>query len=159
MKMDIETVERLRRDLPTIRNVVGWSAEHLAELLGVSRVTVVTLENTENKMSRIQYLAIRALLQDEIETNHNSTLKNVLTILVDRDNVPEKMKQELRDQVERAAKSIGRKAGSAAVAKNVGPVVEKTIGEMKLSEIPEETILRGQAIVDEILTRPIRSKK
>lgn len=159
MKMDSETVERLRRDLPTIRNVVGWSAEHLAELLCVSRVTVVTLENTENKMSRIQYLAIRALLQDEIETNHNSTLKNVLTILVDRDNVPEKMKQELRDQVGRAAKSIGRKAGSTAVAKNVGPVVEKTIGEMKLSEIPEDTILRGQTIVDEILTRPIRSKK
>ena len=69
------------------------------------------------------------------------------------------MLKELRDQVERAAKSIGRKAGSAAVAKNVQPVVEKTLGEMKLSEIPEETILRGQAIVDEILTRPIRSKK
>ena len=158
MKLNGDAVERLRRDLPTIRNIVGWSAEHLAELLGVSRVTVVNLENTENKMSKIQYLAIRALLQDEIEANNNVTLKSVLTVLVDRDNVSEKLKQELRDQVERAAKSVGRKAGSAAVAKSVGPIVERTIGEMKLSEIPEETILRGRAIVNEILTRPFQNK-
>ena len=159
MNMSADAVERLRRDLPTIRNVVGWSAERLAELLEVSRVTIVNLENTEKRMSKVQYLAIRALLQEEIETSHNSTLENVLTVLVDRDNVYEKMKQELRDQVDRVAKSVGRKAGSAAVAKNVAPIVEKTIGEMKLSEIPEETILRGQAIVDEILTRPIHKKK
>lgn len=159
MNTSTEAVERLRRDLPTIRNVVGWSAEHLAELLDVSRVTVVNLENTQKKMSKIQYLAIRALLQEEIVINHNSTLENVLAVLVDRDNVPEKMKQDLRDQVERVVKTVGRKAGSAAVAKNVAPIVEKTIGEMKLSEIPEEVILRGQAAVDEILTKPIRKKK
>ena len=69
------------------------------------------------------------------------------------------MKQDLRDQVERVVNTVGRKAGSAAVAKNVAPIVEKTIGEMKLSEIPEEVILRGQAAVDKILTKPIRKKK
>ena len=49
MNMSADAVERLRRDLPTIRNVVGWSAERLAELLEVSRVTIVNLENTEKK--------------------------------------------------------------------------------------------------------------
>lgn len=156
MNTSFEAVERLHRDLPTIRNVAGWSAEHLAELLDVSRVTVVNLENTEKKMSKIQYLAIRALLQEEVKTNNNNTLKNVLDILVDRDNVSEKMKQGLRDQVEQVVKSVGRKAGSAAIAKNVVPVVEKTIGEMKLSEISEEVILRGRVAVDGILAKPIR---
>ena len=159
MNLSNEAIERLHKDLPTIRKVVGWSAEHLAELLDVTRVTVVNLENTERKMSRIQYLAIRALLQEEIETNKNRILRAVLTILVDRDNVPEEMRQGLRGQIELAAKSVGRKAGSVAIAKSVGPVVEKTIGEMKLNEIPEEVILRGQAALNEILTRPVKDKK
>ena len=160
---DKATIERLRKDLPTIRNIVGWSAEYLASLLDVSRVTIVNLENTENKMTTIQYLAIRALLQEEITVNKNKTLESVLKVLVDRDNVPERMKQELRDQAALAAKTVGRKAGSAAIGKaaseSVGPIVEKTLGELKLSEIPPETILRGQAIVDELLTKPINQTK
>ena len=111
-------------------------------------------------MTTIQYLAIRALLQEEITVNKNKTLQDVLSILVDRDNVPEKMKQELRDRAALTAKKVGRKAGSAAVGKaaseSVKPIV-KTIGEMKLSEIPPETILRGQAALAEILTRPINT--
>lgn len=162
MNTDKATIERFRRDLPTIRSIVGWSAEHLALLLDVSRATIVNLENTENKMTTIQYLAIRALLQDEITVNENQTLKDVLTILVDRDNVPEKMKQELRDKAALTAKKVGRKAGSAAVGKaaseSVKPII-KTIGEMKLSDVSPETILRGQDAVAEILTRPISTKK
>lgn len=158
MKMDSKTIEQFRKALPTIRKVVGWSAEHLADLLDVSRVTIVNLENTEGKMSRIQYLAIRALLQEEVVTNHNHLLANVLTILIDRDNVPEKMKQELRDRIEHAAKSVGRKAGSAEIAKHVEPVVIKTIGDMKLGDMSEKIILQGQAAVDEILTSPIHAK-
>lgn len=154
MNMSTSAIERLHRDLPTIRNVAGWSADHLAKLLEVSRVTVVNLENLDRKMSKIQYLAIRALLQDEIDTNQNSVLADVVTVLVDRDNVSETIKQNLRDQIERTAKSTGRKAGIAAVAKNVGP----TIAKMKLSEIPDSTILRGQAKQDEILTRSAHKK-
>lgn len=66
MKTDKETIEKLRRDLPTIRNLAGWSAARLADLLGVTRATIVTIENTEYKMSVIQYLAIRKLLDEEI---------------------------------------------------------------------------------------------
>lgn len=157
MNTDKATIERLRKDLPTIRNIVGWSAEYLASLLDVSRVTIVNLENTENKMSTIQYLAIRALLQEEITVNKNRTLERVLTVLVDRDNVPEEMKQELRDRAALAARTVGRKAGSAAIGKvaseSVGHIVE-TFGELKVSEIPQEIALQGNAYVAERLTRP-----
>ena len=87
MKTDKEIRERLRKDLPTIRSVAGWSAERLAELLDVSRVTVVNIENTEGKMTVMQYLAIRALLDAEakekliplaIETVTNRTLLDSL---------------------------------------------------------------------------------
>lgn len=146
MKTDKATLEKLRRDLPTIRSIAGWSAERLAELLGVSRVTVVNLENTENKMSVIQYLAIRKLIDEEIKDSGNSRLEWAVTFLVDRDDVPEAAKTKLREDTERIAKKVGRKAGS------------KTLGEMLVSEISPETIDRGKAILDDLLSRPVASR-
>ena len=137
MNMSADAAERLRKNLPAIRNVVGWSGEHLAELLGVSRFTIINLENVYTKMSKIQYLAIRALLQEEIEAGDNSTLRTVLTVLVDRDDVLEKTRQEFRDQIDRAAKSVPHKAGSAAVAEKVRPIIKNTIGKMELNETVE----------------------
>lgn len=147
MKTDKEIRERLRKDLPTIRSVAGWSAERLAELLDVSRVTVVNIENTEGKMTVMQYLAIRALLDAEAKENHNDTLARIVRILVDRDDIPEEKKDELRQQAAVAAKRVGRKAGSAAV----GAETVKALKDMKISDIPEDTMLRGMAVVTELL--------
>ena len=150
MKTDKATIEKLRRDLPTIRNIAGWSAERLAELLDVSRATVVTLENTENKMSVIQYLAIRKLLDEEIKDNANQRLAWAVNFLVDRDDIPEMAKVKFREDAVAVVRKIGRKAGSAAVS--------KALGEMKLSDIPQESIERGKAILDDLLSRPVSSK-
>lgn len=150
MKTDKATIEKLRRDLPTIRNIAGWSAERLAELLDVSRATVVTLENTENKMSVIQYLAIRKLLDEEIKDNANQRLAWAVNFLVDRDDIPEMAKVKFREDAAAVVRKIGRKAGSAAVS--------KALGEMKLSDIPQESIERGKAILDDLLSSPVSSK-
>lgn len=155
MNTDKKTIERLRRDLPTLRSIAGWSAEYLATLLDVSRVTVVNIENTENKMSTIQYLAIRALLQEEIRINKNQTLKDALVVLVDREDVSEKIRQELRDRAAQAAKKVGRKAGQTAISNEVN----KTLSEMRLSDISEEVVLRGNAKIAEVLTRPMPTKR
>ena len=145
MKADKTTIERLRRDLPTIRSIAGWSAERLAELLDVSRATVVNLENTENKMSVIQYLAIRKLIDEEIRESGNRQLEWAVAFLVDRADVPEMAKTKLREDTARIAKRIGRKAGS------------KTLGEMLVSEISPETIERGKAVLEDLLSRPVSS--
>lgn len=66
MKTDKTTIERFRKNLPIFRKAVGWSGEYLAELLDVSRATIINIESKDGKMSVVQYLAIRALLNEEI---------------------------------------------------------------------------------------------
>ncbi len=143
MKTDKETIEKLRRDLPTIRNLAGWSAARLADLLGVTRATIVTIENTEYKMSVIQYLAIRKLLDEEIKDSSNQKLAAAIDILVDSEDVSESDKCKLRDETERIAKRVGRKAGS------------KALSECLLSEIPPESIQRGREAIDHLLSKQI----
>ena len=143
MKTDKETIEKLRRDLPAIRNLAGWSAARLADLLGVTRATIVTIENTEYKMSVIQYLAIRKLLDEEIKDSSNQKLAAAIDILVDRDDVSESDKCKLRDATERIANRVGRKAGS------------KVLSECLLSEIPPEYIQRGREAIDRLLSKQI----
>ena len=143
MKTDKETIEKLRRDLPAIRNLAGWSAARLADLLGVTRATIVTIENTEYKMSVIQYLAIRKLLDEEIKDSSNQKLAAAIDILVDREDVSESDKCKLRDETERIAKRVGRKAGS------------KVLSECLLSEIPPEYIQRGREAIDRLLSKQI----
>ena len=144
MNTDKETIEKLRRALPTIRIIAGWSAARLAELLGVTRATIVTLENTEYKMSIIQYLAIRKLLEEEIKDSSNQRLAATIEILVDREDIPESDKSELRDETARIAKKIGRKAGS------------KALSECLLSEIPNKSIESGRKAIDRLLSKQIK---
>lgn len=140
MNKDKEAIERLRKDLPTIRNIVGWSSEHLAALLDISKTTAIKLENVG--MSMVQYLAIRSLLQEEIDTNGNKTLESAIEILVDRDDIPEQIRQELRNHVAATAKTVGRKAGAAAVSKAVSesiePVIEKIKSERGIQEMSQK---------------------
>lgn len=147
MKTDKVTVEMLRRGLPTIRHIAGWSAERLSELLDVSRATIVALENTENKMSVIQYLAIRKLIDEEVKETGNQQLEWAVAFLVDRDDVPETAKDKLKEDTERIARKVGRKAGS------------KTLGETLLSELSSETIELGKAFLDDLLSKPISKSK
>ena len=118
----------------------------------------MNIENTENKMSTIQYLAIRALLQEEIQNHDNKTLADALKVLVDREDVSEKIKQELRERAAQAAKRVGRKVGQTAISKEVNKTIQITLSEMRLSDISDEDILRGQAKIAEVLTRPKPAK-
>lgn len=142
-----ETIENLRKNLSTLRIIAGWSAEQLANILDVSRATIVNLENTENKMSTMQYYAVMYVLEEECR--ENEILEKAMCILLERDNVSEKMKQELRDRAASAAKQVGRKSGASTIAK----AFQKDFMSLKISDITPEQILRDQVIVDELLTR------
>ena len=71
----MDEISRLQRHLPLIRSCAGWTAAALGEKLGVKRQTISTIEQGEEKykMTRMQYLAIRKVLDDEIETSSNDT--------------------------------------------------------------------------------------
>lgn len=86
--MDKES--RMQRHLPLLRSCVGWTAKELASKLGVSRQTMCALEKDGGKLSTIQYLAIRKLLDDVIVEDKKSSekeethmLESLLEILVD----------------------------------------------------------------------------
>ncbi len=119
-------ISRLQQYLPVLRKIAGWSALDLSRLLGVTRQTVVTLENSSSrKMSKIQYIAIRALLDAEAaqreEKDNDQVLKQVIAILIDED-VDEEQKEEIEEikleiikTVEDTTESVGKRPGSAAI--------------------------------------------
>lgn len=97
--MDVK-VERLQKYLSLIRTSVGWSASALGEKLDVTRQMISNIENGRNKMTMMQYLAVRQVLTEEIErsANENDTqmLKDVIRVLIDE---PESFTLEQRNQV------------------------------------------------------------
>ena len=82
-----EKVKRLQKYLSVIRTSAGWSASELGEKLDVSRQMISNLENGHNKMTMMQYLAIRQVLAEEIEqsseNNDTQMLRDVIRVLVD----------------------------------------------------------------------------
>lgn len=82
--------DRLQQNLTTIRKVAGWTAAELGELIGVTKQTISNLENNKTPMTKTQYIAIRAILDDKISTEEeNSVLAQVVSILLDSGELSE----------------------------------------------------------------------
>jgi transcriptional regulator with XRE-family HTH domain len=97
--MDVR-IERLQKYLSLIRTSAGWSASDLGEKLGVSRQMISNLENGRNKMTMMQYRAIRNALDEEIlhskAADDTQMLEDVIRVLIDE---PEIFTGEQRNQV------------------------------------------------------------
>ena len=96
----MDEVSRLQRNLALIRSCAGWTAAELADKLGVKRQTISTIEQGEEKykMTRMQYLAIRRVIDEEIEASKDDTqmLYFVLDALVDH---PENYTDDERTEI------------------------------------------------------------
>ena len=110
--------KRFQENLSLIRKAAGWSEVELAEKLDVTRQTISNLERFEKSgvaMSTIQYIAIRALLNDEIlkETNCNTEKEDtprdtdllvcILQTLVDE---PEKYSEDEKNRIKSMANML-----------------------------------------------------
>ena len=111
-------IEYLQENLSSIRKIAGWTAEDLGKKIGVTKQTISNLETFKSKMNLTQYIAIRTVLDFEIENNKNNVvLSQVVTILVDNgDDLREENYKELRDVVETTAASAT--TGKKGVALN-----------------------------------------
>lgn len=77
-------IELLQANLQTIRKIAGWTIEEFGDKLGVSKQTISNLENAKTQMSLIQYIAIRAILDYEIEEHpENVVLPKAIHLLLD----------------------------------------------------------------------------
>lgn len=105
-------IRRLQKNLSTIRKIAGWTTEQMGNKIGVTKQTISNLENGKNPMSFTQYIAIRAILDHEIETNtNNEVLPKVVSILLDG---TEEVCDKYKDSIELvAASASGGVAGMA----------------------------------------------
>lgn len=103
----MDEISRLQKNLPLIRSCAGWTATALGEKLGVKRQTISTIEQGEEKykMTKMQYLAIRKVLDDEIKASEDDTkmLSIVIEVLVDE---PDKYTDDERKEVISKAKLL-----------------------------------------------------
>ena len=104
-------IARLQKYLALARGCAGWTAATLAEKLGVKRQTVSTIEqvNGHYQMTRMQYLAIRKVFDDEIAASKNETrmLYYVLDALVDHpDKYTEAERKLIFNEARRLTPSI-----------------------------------------------------
>lgn len=53
--------------LSSIRKIAGWTAATLGDKIGVTKQTISNLENQKSPMTFTQYIAIRAVLDAEVE--------------------------------------------------------------------------------------------
>lgn len=108
-------IERLQKNLAVLRKLAGWSGNDLADMLGVSRQTILSLETKNDyKMSKIQYIAIRALLDEKAK--EDETLTKVIQVLLDQEDPPEELQEKIQTVTTETIASLGPRAGSIAGA-------------------------------------------
>lgn len=109
----------LQQNLCSIRKIAGWTAEQLGEKIGVTKQTISNLENSKSPMNLTQYIAIRSILDYEIESNpDNTVLPQVINILVDKGaELEEENYSEIKETVDTVAASASDGKTGASLAK------------------------------------------
>lgn len=89
-------IDRLQENLKLIRRTAGWTIEELANKIGVTKQTIINFENGKTKITKTTYIAIRAVLNTEMEDNPEECkmLYDILDIFVDH---PEDYSKELKE--------------------------------------------------------------
>ena len=127
---------RLQKNLPIIRNLAGWTAEDLGERIGVTRQTITNLEKSDTlAMTKTQYIAIRAVLDYQIEETKNSALADAITVLVDADNLTEEQAKRINDTVTSIRKEKSRRVNDRIVLEGMTALIAalSAIGGLTLS--------------------------
>lgn len=128
--MDLRNeIDLFRRNLFIYRLILGWSAEKMAHKLGISRSTIVHIENRE--MSLLQYYAIKYLIDHE--TQFDNLLKETVEYL-SSPNYTEGDKEILRNMAREKLKCGGKKLGMIRLQKMFRPEVEKFLKAVREKE-------------------------
>ncbi len=108
-------IKKLQQNLSAIRKIAGWTAEQLGDKIGVTKQTISNLENGKTPMTFTQYIAIRSILDYEVETNkENTVLPQVITILLDKgDELSEEDYSKVKEAIETV--SVSAAGGIAGV--------------------------------------------
>lgn len=125
--VDMKDIEKeialLQENLEMLRKLFGWSAEQLGNRLGVTKQTVLNLEHGKPIMSKIQYIAIRAVFETEANIREEEEKRNLLTVMnliFNEDNkVSEKKKKDALDAAKVMANATLASKDKAMVTKTM----------------------------------------
>lgn len=98
----MEEIVRMQENLLLIRRTVGWTASRFGDKIGVTRQTINNIESGRCKLNKTQYIAMRSVLDVEINSSPNDTkmLQILLDVLVDN---PQNYSEEVREKVKEKA--------------------------------------------------------
>ena len=127
----------LQKNLSAIRKIAGWTSEQLGEKIGVTKQTISNLENEKTRMTLTQYIALRSIIDFEIQTNKdNSVLPQVVEVLL---NNYDEYTEEEREEVTENVKTIAATASGGITGDSLAAVSAKLLG-MALSGSPAHVI-------------------
>ena len=143
-------IDLLQENLKLIRRSAGWTIEELANKIGVTKQTIINLEGLKSKMTKTTYIAIRAVLSDEMSTHPDECkmLYDILDIFVDN---PDKYSEELRDILKSKANVVAPAAMTNDISrKDIGfssdynevTILDKNGGMKKLEKSDKKTIAK-----------------
>ncbi len=128
-----EEIKRLQDNLSIIRNAGGWSSETFGDMIGVTKQTISNLEKNTIAMSKTQYIAIRAVLDYEIEQRKNDEtdcLESTVNLCLNSKGIPsEKMANAQAYLRGTRGTSMKRKAMIGALAALVGATAIATLNK------------------------------
>lgn len=105
-KYSDKDITKLQNNLLLIRNAGGWTAKEFGDKLGVTKQTISNLENKKTEMTKIQYIAIRAVLDYEMEENpNNELLRSAVNLAFYSDEVSEEDQKKIQALVSGAQKT------------------------------------------------------
>lgn len=123
MKNIENEIALLQENLEMLRKLFGWSAEQLGNRLGVTKQTVLNLEHGKPVMSKIQYIAIRAVFETEANVREDEEKKNLLTVMDlifnDANKVSDKKRKDALDAARVMANATVSSKDKAMVVKTM----------------------------------------
>ena len=121
-----QKIRLLQENLSSIRKMARWTAEQLGDKIGVTKQTISNLENNKTPMNFTQYIAIRAVLDCEIDEHpENEALVQTIDILLNQaDTLDDENYKKVKSSIDTvAAAAAGGVTGAALTGVFTGMVL------------------------------------
>ena len=87
-------IEKLQEYLPAIRKAGGWSCDTFGKFLGLTKQSICNLEHKTVVLNKAQYIAIRTILDYEME--ENDVLFMTVKIFLDSHSIDDNVLQKAK---------------------------------------------------------------
>lgn len=128
-------IAELQSNLKMLRKLFGWTAEQLGKRLGVTKQTILNLEHGKPVMSKIQYIAIRSVMEAEAISREGVERENLITVLSLVFNEDKAVNGEKRKKALDAAKVISNATAAGGETDITMRVLEGSLSALGIGAI------------------------